>query len=239
MQQNNRFLNGVRRAYARYDRLMEKQGFTIVLVVCVLVIVFSALYTFHFREVWYAQQPESLQEPSISAGGSQHAQTLREAQTLIESQKAAAALPTEAPFRFMQPVAGFLDRDFSMLEPQYYPKPNYWRVHPGIDLQADYGTPVTACEDGQVLRVWQDHELGLCIRLRHSHGYESVYAGLSDASYVRAGDPVSRGQTIGHLGNGVLAESDAAPHLHFEVWKGTTAVDPVELFLGIDMTQAK
>ena len=234
MQQSNRFWNSLRRAYARYDRLMEKQGFTIVLVVCVLVIVLSALYTFHFREAWNTAVSD-LEEPSVSAGGSQHAQTLKEAQQLIESQKAASVvLPTEAPFQFAQPVAGFLDRDFSMQEPQYYPQANYWRVHPGIDLQADYGALVTACENGKVLRVWEDHEMGLCIRIRHSHGYESVYAGLSDASYVQAGDPVSRGQTIGHLGNGVLAESDAAPHLHFEVWKGTTAVDPVELFLGID-----
>ena len=35
--QNNRFLEGLRRVYARYDRLMEKQGFYIVLAVCVLV----------------------------------------------------------------------------------------------------------------------------------------------------------------------------------------------------------
>ena len=121
-----------------------------------------------------------------------------------------------------------------MTEPQYYPQANYWRLHPGIDLQAAYGTVVTACSDGQVLRVWEDNELGLCIRIRHAHGYESVYAGLSDASYVKAGDPVRQRQTIGHLGNGVLAESDAQPHLHFEVWKGSTAVDPVELFLGLD-----
>ena len=240
MQQNNRFWTGMRRAYARYDRLMEKQGFTIVLVVCVLVIVLSALYTFHFREAWHTAQPDRLEEPSVSAGGTQQAQTLLEAQALIASQKAAeTALPTEAPFRFAQPVAGFLDRDFSMLEPQYYPKANYWRLHPGIDLQADYGAPVSASADGQVLNVWEDHELGLCIRIRHSYGYESVYAGLSNASYVKAGDPVSAGQTIGHLGNGVLAESDAAPHLHFEVWKGTPAVDPVELFLGIDIDNTK
>ena len=44
--QNNRFLEGLRRVYARYDRLMEKQGFYIVLAVCVLVILLSALYTF-------------------------------------------------------------------------------------------------------------------------------------------------------------------------------------------------
>ena len=240
MQQSNRFWNGVRRAYARYDRLMEKQGFTIVLVVCVLVIVLSALYTFHFREEWHTAQLDGPTEPPVSAAGSQQAQTLLEAQAFIASQKTAAvSLPTEPPFHFVQPVAGFLDRDFSMQEPQYYPKANYWRLHPGIDLQADYGAPVAASADGQVLKVWDDRELGLCIRIRHSYGYESVYAGLSDASYVKAGDPVRSGQTIGHLGNGVLAESDAAPHLHFEVWKGTTAVDPIELFLGIDMNNTK
>jgi len=83
------------------------------------------------------------------------------------------------------------------------------------------------------LRVWEDHELGLCVRIRHDRGYEAVYAGLSDASYVRQGDPVRQGQTIGHVGNGVLAESDAEPHLHLEVWLNETPVDPVELFLGI------
>ena len=234
MQQNNRFLAGIRRAYARYDRLMEKQGFTIVLVVCVLVIALSALYTFHFREAWDADEGLPV-EHSIAAGGSQEAQRLNEAQALIQSQSAVQlAVPTEAPFRFSQPVSGFLQRDFSMLEPQYYPAANYWRLHPGIDLETEYGAILTACADGQVLSVYQDNELGLCIRLKHAFGYESVYAGLSDASYVKPGDPVQQGQTIGHAGNGVLAENDALPHLHFEVWKGTTAVDPVELFLGID-----
>ena len=231
MQQSNRFRDGLRRAYARYDRLMEKQGFTIVLVVCVLVIVGSALYTFHFREAWNGAEEQPPQD-AAAVGGSQNAQTLREAQALVQSTQ--QPLPTEAPFRLEQPVLGFLDRDFSMLEPQFFPKANYWRLHPGIDLQAEYGTAVAACAQGTVARVWEDAELGLCIRLKHAYGYETVYAGLSDASYVKAGDPVSQGQTIGHLGNGVLAESDAQPHLHFEVWKGSTATDPVELFLGVD-----
>jgi len=235
MQQNNRFLQGLRKAYARYDQLMEKQGFAIVLIVCVLVIVLSALYTFHFREQWDTEREMAEMQQEIAAAGAQSDQTLQEAQKLVSSQKASQiAVPTEAPFRFSQPVEGFLDRDFSMTEPQYYPQANYWRLHPGIDLQAEYGAIVTACSDGEVLRVWEDNELGLCIRIRHGYGYESVYAGLSDASYVKTGDPIRRGQTIGHLGNGVLAESDAQPHLHFAVWKGSTAVDPVELFLGLD-----
>jgi len=222
------------------DNICNLQGFTIVLVVCVLVIVLSALYTFHFREEWNNEPVDQTGEELITAAGSPSAQTLQEAQKLIRSQSSGVVVvPTEAPFRFTQPVEGFLDRDFSMDEPQYYPQANYWRLHPGIDLQAEYGTPVMACSDGKVVRVWQDHEMGLCIRLSHSHGYETVYAGLSSASYVKAGDPVYQGQTIGHLGNGVLAESDALPHLHFEVWKGTTPIDPVELILGIDTSNTK
>lgn len=229
---NSRFLAALKRAYARYDRFMEKQGFGIVLAVCVLIILSSALYTFHFRQEWAEKATQD--EPSVEAG-MQQAQTLLEAQALVQSQSVQqVAVPTQAPFTFSQPVAGFLDRDYSMQEPQYFAVPNYYRVHPGIDLQVAYGTPVKACTQGTVLKVWEDSELGLCVRIRHGHGYEAVYAGLSDASYVRQGDPVAQGQTIGHAGNGVLAESDAEPHLHFEVWLNETAVDPVELFLGIE-----
>jgi len=230
--QSNRVFAALKKAYVRYDRFMEKQGFGIVLAVCVLIILSSALYTFHFRQVW--AQEESAQEPGIEAGGNQNAQTLIEAQQLIASQNAQpAVVPTEAPFSFAQPVEGFLDRDYAMLEPQYFAAANYYRLHPGIDLQTAYGAIVKACAKGTVLRVWQDHELGLCVRIRHDHGYEAVYAGLSDASYVKQGDPVMQGQTIGHVGNGVLAEADAEPHLHLEVWLNETPVDPVELFLGI------
>lgn len=232
MQQNGGLRDQLRRAYAAYDRVMEKQGFAIVLVVCVLIIALSALYTFHFRERW--DMAEIPQDDAMLAGGAQQSQTLKEAQELVRSQAAQQlALPTEAPFRFAQPVEGFLDRDFSMLQPQLFAHAHYWRVHPGVDLQTEYGAAVAACADGTVVRVWEDAELGLCIRIRHSRGYESVYAGLSNAGYVQAGDPVRLGDTIGHVGNGVLAEGDQQPHLHFEVWKGETAVDPVEMFLGI------
>lgn len=233
--QNNRFWNGIRRAYARYDRLMEKQGFYIVLGVCVLVIVLSAVYTFYLREEWEEPSASASGAEALSAGGAQQSQTLAEAQSLIASQGAqATALPTEAPLRFVQPVNGFTDRDYSIAEPQLFAKTNVWQVHPALDLQTDYGTPVKASAAGKVSAVWQDNEMGLCVRIAHDMGYETVYAGLSNAEYVKAGDPVSQGQTIGHVGNGVLAEADAEPHLHFEVWKAGRPVDPLAVFLGIE-----
>ena len=55
---------------------------------------------------------------------------------------------------------------------------------------------MSACAGGKVERVWQDNELGLCVLIDHENGYETLYAGLSSADYVQAGDPVIQGQTM-------------------------------------------
>ncbi|MBE5802593.1 MAG: M23 family metallopeptidase [Clostridiales bacterium] len=230
--QSEKFWDKVRKAYQRYDRMMEKQGFYVVLGVCVLVIVISAVYTFRLRN-------ETVEIPQVyeevqSAGGNQNAQTLQEA--LIASQATAKPLsvPTEPPFSFVQPVSGVTIRQYSADEPQFFAAVNAWQIHGGIDLQAAYGTPVVASAAGTVERVWTSGEMGLCVSILHRDGYSTVYAGLCDASYVQDGDPVYQGQVIGHVGNGVLAESDAEPHLHFEVRRDEKAIDPLLVFLGID-----
>lgn len=233
MLERRRIWQTVRKAYGRYSQWIEKQGFYVVLAVCVLVIALSALYTFHFRDNWSVEEePES----EIVSVGMQEAQALHEAQMLIQSIGAIeTTIPTEEPYRFTEPVDGILIRDFSMEEPQMFEQARYWRVHPGIDLQADYGTIVKACASGKVVNVWNDPQMGHCIRIRHENGYESVCAGMSETGYVRPGDPVMQGQTIGHVGNGVWAEADAEPHLHFEVWRNETALDPISVFLGTAM----
>lgn len=232
--QGSRFRDSFKRAYARYDRIMEKQGFYIVLGVCVLVIVLSALYTFYLRDETGAA-PDSADTAAQSAAGSD-AQSLKDAQALIASQNAAQplALPTESAFRLTQPLEGFLERAFNDTEPQYFEQSSMWQVHTGIDLQAEYGALVAACASGKIASVWQDNELGLCITIDHQNGYETLYAGLSDASYVKAGDPISRGQTIGHVGSGVLSEGSDNPHLHLEARRDGRPIDPLLLFLGVD-----
>ena len=72
---------------------------------------------------------------------------------------------------------GFTDRGFSVTEPQYFSKTGVWQVHPGIDLQVAYGEVVKACGAGTVDAVWEDNQLGLCVRLNHEDGYQSLYAG--------------------------------------------------------------
>ena len=75
-----KFKSGMKRAYQRYDRMMEKQGFYVVLAICVLVIGLSAFYTFRLRSE--EEEPVLTSGEAESADSSQ-AQTLSEAKELV------------------------------------------------------------------------------------------------------------------------------------------------------------
>lgn len=228
------FWHRVRAVYQRYDRMMEKQGFYVVLGVCVLIIVISAVLTFHQRRE--AKIPVVVEE-TRAVGGNQEGQTMEE--VLIASQGASqtVVVPTEPPFSFAQPVSGVTIRFYTPDEPQFFAAANAWQVHNGIDLQTDYGTPVKASATGTVEWVGQDGNMGLCVELSHANGYSTLYAGLAGADYIKQGDPVHQGQVIAHAGNGVLAEGEDGPHLHFEVRRNGEAVDPLLVFLGLEDAQ--
>jgi murein DD-endopeptidase MepM/ murein hydrolase activator NlpD len=103
-----------------------------------------------------------------------------------------------------------------------------WRVHAGLDLAAETGTPVTAAADGEVYTVYEDDQMGTTVVLRHDGGYTTHYASLAEGVPVKAGDKVVLGQTIGFVGNTALMESALGDHVCFRVtWDGEI-VDPAE-----------
>ena len=69
--------------------------------------------------------------------------------------------------------------------------------------------------------------MGRCVRLDHVRAITSAYAHLSRiAAGVREGAAVERGQVIGYVGASGLA---TGPHLHFEMHRDGTYVDPLAL----------
>ena len=46
-----------------------------------------------------------------------------------------------------------------------------WRVHNGVDIAAEEGTPVMAAADGQVYTVYEDETMGTTVVIRHEDGY--------------------------------------------------------------------
>ena len=95
--------------------------------------------------------------------------------------------------------------------------------HHGIDIGAPLGTPVEATRKGQVTRVEWSDIYGNMIVIDHGGGMESLYGHLS-ALYVKTGYPVYAGQKIGACGS---TGNSTGPHLHFEIRKNGTTVDPM------------
>lgn len=98
------------------------------------------------------------------------------------------------------------------------------RKHEGVDVFAKRGTPVRAVVNGVVRRTGQNR-LGGNVVWVNSGRYNYYYAHL-DSQLVKAGQGVSKGDTLGTVGNTGNAIT-TAPHLHFGIYRrGRGAVDP-------------
>ena len=98
--------------------------------------------------------------------------------------------------------------------------------HPGIDVGADYGTPVYAAGAGYVEQAEWYYGYGNFIRIDHDYGYETCYGHLSSMN-VRPGQYVKKGQFIGRVGS---TGYSTGPHLHFELRKDGEQVNPMKMF---------
>jgi lipoprotein NlpD len=93
----------------------------------------------------------------------------------------------------------------------------------GIDIDGRPGDPVLAAAAGRVTYTGSGIPgLGKLVVIRHDNGFITVYAHNRDI-LVKEQQSVARGQKIAELG-----ASDAdRPKLHFQIRKGSAAVDPL------------
>jgi len=100
------------------------------------------------------------------------------------------------------------------------------RPHHGADLAAPIGTPVWAIADGEVLIAGWMGGFGRSIVLRHSNGYESLYAHLKRfAPKVTKGTTVRQKQVIGYIG---MTGLSTGPHLHYGLTRDGEHCDPLK-----------
>ncbi len=126
------------------------------------------------------------------------------------------------------PVDGQTLAVFAMDQLTYNQTTRDWRVHDGVDLAAESGTPVRAAAAGEVYTVYADDTMGTTVVIRHANGYTTRYASLSEAAQVKAGMQVAAGDTIGYVGNTALMESALGDHVHFSVSCNGEPVDPAK-----------
>lgn len=109
---------------------------------------------------------------------------------------------------------------------------NLWQTHDGIDIAAETGTDIIACGEGTVIEIWEDALWGICLSIDHGDGCISSVYGLDKNIPVSIGQEVGCGDIIGRAGNTAECECSLAPHIHFEVKKEGSFIDPVSFVEG-------
>ncbi|WP_295232215.1 M23 family metallopeptidase [Sediminibacterium sp.] len=109
------------------------------------------------------------------------------------------------------------------------------RLHPGLDFTAPIGTPIYAAADGVVKDAgFNTGGYGNRVVVNHGFGYETLYAHMVRIK-ARVGTKVKRGEVIGYVGS---TGKSTGPHLHYEVHKNGTQLDPIYFFYN-DLTPAQ
>ena len=135
--------------------------------------------------------------------------------------------PEKPSLKTGMPLSGQTLAAYTMDSLSYNPTTRDWRVHDGIDLAAEAGTPVCAAAAGEVYTVYEDETMGMTVVLRHEGGYVTTYSSLEEDVQVAAGDTVTLGQTLGTVGNTAPMESAIGDHVHFSVRCNDEPMDPM------------
>lgn len=161
-----------------------------------------------------------------------------EAQRAAEAAAAAAAAggssgggSANASGSFLWPVASYVYVS-SRFGLRVHPITGKTKNHTGIDIASNQGTAVYASDGGTVTLAGWNGGYGNCIMIDHGNGYVTLYGHLSSIS-VSVGQTVSQGATIGAVGS---TGNSTGPHLHFEVLKNGTRIDPEQFFSGLTIS---
>jgi murein DD-endopeptidase MepM/ murein hydrolase activator NlpD len=103
-----------------------------------------------------------------------------------------------------------------------HPILGYRRFHAGLDFAASYGSTIRAADSGTVIFAGWYGGYGRAVIINHGNGMTTLYGHTSEL-YVSEGQTVERGQAIAAVGSTGFS---TGPHLHFEVRRNGTPVDP-------------
>ena len=239
--------------WKRVGAFLGRQGFYLVLFLCVGVIGLTALI---FSSTWKAVQTASTDpglslritmpplptltptegwketlppvppETALPAPAEEKVGEERaELPSLEEPDQPAAEVMASV---FLWPLNGEVERIHAWDRLVYDRTMADWRTHDGLDISGGLGAKVCAAADGVVEQVVQDERMGSTVVLYHGGGLRSVYANLAAVPAVQTGDEVRAGDVVGAIGTTAMAEKGDVTHLHFAMSVDGVSVDPRE-----------
>jgi murein DD-endopeptidase MepM/ murein hydrolase activator NlpD len=120
------------------------------------------------------------------------------------------------------PVVGWLTSFYGNRRDPFTGQPDF---HPGLDISAEYGTPVLATADGEVESAGYNGNYGNSVLVAHGFGVQTRFGHLSRL-VVSTGQKVKRDEVIGYVGATGRATNS---HLHYEILYQGKALNPMTL----------
>lgn len=97
--------------------------------------------------------------------------------------------------------------------------------HPGVDIAVPTDSYIRAAGSGQVVDAASDPTYGLFVLIEHGSGVRTLY-GHASLLLVDRGQRVRQGEVIALSGS---TGRSTAPHLHFEILRNGSPVDPLSM----------
>lgn len=149
---------------------------------------------------------------------SERVRAMLEALARTPGGRARAVRPWSGDYRL--PVRGSLSSRFGM---RLHPILGTYRMHTGVDIAAEYGSPIHASADGVVVHSGWLGGYGKTVIIDHGGGISTLY-GHCSRLVVSEGQQVKQGQIIGYVGSTGFS---TGPHLHFERRRNGVPVNPL------------
>ena len=137
-------------------------------------------------------------------------EAIANSENLILSNTELATIYNSIPQKM--PVSGYISRKFDLDE------------HPAIDIAAQSGAQIMATANGRVVFSGWTKDYGNVVIIFHGQNLFSIYK-HNLRNVVENNEFVSLGQVIALVGN--TGKISFGPHLHFEIWKENSPVDPL------------
>ncbi|MDN6626555.1 MAG: peptidoglycan DD-metalloendopeptidase family protein [Pisciglobus halotolerans] len=137
-----------------------------------------------------------------------------------------------APSKKSVSSSGFIRPGGSYVTSHYgyriHPITGQRKLHGGTDFGG--GGTIVAAQSGTVVTAGYHSSWGYHVKINHGNGLQTLYAHMRPGSLtVVPGQKVSQGQQVGTMGT---TGSSTGVHLHFEVYKNGSRVNP-DPYLGI------
>ncbi|MCH5343500.1 MAG: M23 family metallopeptidase [Acetatifactor sp.] len=129
----------------------------------------------------------------------------------------------------IRPVSGTVIMPYSMNANVYFKTLNQYTSNPAVVFDAEEGTSVSACAEGQVVSIYEDSRIGRAVTLDLGDGYQVTYGQLKDIQ-VAEGDYVDAGEVLAAVSGPTKYYVVEGPNLYFKLTRYGAALNPEELF---------